>query len=244
MLEALRRIAPILCLMLAGCMSPPVTAERPSAAPAPALRQAPVEAPSPVALRVLAEAERILTGVKHSVYSHKTAVDEKAASYEMDCSGLVRYVLRQVSPQHLAAIAAETARRNPRAVEFYIFFTACGMSETEQGGWRAVERIADARPGDIIAWRRGHFLPGESTGHVVILASAPEAETDGTYRAVIIDSTTAPHADDTRPAGTSGVGRGTVWFEVDHRGRPTACRGNASAGFRDLAIAIGRPVSQ
>jgi hypothetical protein len=102
--------------------------------------------------------------------------------------------------------------------------------------------LADARPGDVIAWRHEKPKPG-NTGHVVIVDQRPVVEEDGLVRVVIIDSTTKPQVDDTRAKGTSGVGRGTMWFKVDAEGRATAhIRGSRTAKPKSEAISIGRAV--
>ena len=228
-------------LAAGGCLIP-VQAPRGEA-----LEQAAVSAPragaaSPAAQRVLDEAQRVLSNRRSTTYSHRTKVDEEAGQYETDCSGLVNYVLKRASPLHLALLAAEAGRKRPRAVEFYTVFAERVQTRETRAGWAGVARLVDARPGDIIAWRRREFLPGQSTGHVVILAEPPVAESALVVRAVVIDSTTAPHADDSRPGGSSGVGRGTMWFRVDDGGAPLACRGRAQAKWGAFAIAIGRPV--
>jgi hypothetical protein len=58
---------------------------------------------------------------------------------------------------------------------------------------------------------------------------------------VMIDSTTKPQVDDTRAAGTSGVGRGAMWFKIDDQGRPIAhIRGSRTAAPKTESISIGR----
>src|SRR5262249_55219831 len=82
--------------------------------------------------------------------------------------------------------------------------------------------------------------PG-NTGHVVIVDQTPVMEKDGLVRVVVIDSTTKPQVDDTRPKGSSGIGRGTMWFTVDKEGRPEGyVRGSRTAKPTIEAISIGR----
>ena len=98
----------------------------------------------------------------------------------------------------------------------------------------------DAQPGDVLARRATEIVPGESTGHVMIIDAAPVEEKPGRIRVVVIDSTGRPHADDTRAAGTGGVGRGTIWVEVDHAGEPVGLRARVDAKGPRMALAIGR----
>jgi hypothetical protein len=196
------------------------------------------EAATPEAARVAAEAARILSDIRTTVYSHTTRVDETAGTYEMDCSGLVRHVLDRTSPGHLAAIVAETGQ-TPRVIEFYTVFKARQDSGSPRGGWAAVPRLLDARPGDLLAWRRLIALPGD-TGHIMIVMSAPAAQPDGTVSVQVIDSTTTPHDVDTRTPGVTGVGCGTMGFRVDVAGAPVAFRRNSRLPFQELPMAIGR----
>jgi hypothetical protein len=218
---------------------PPAAGRAPAISPAAPVAQA--GPATPEAARVAAEAARIVANVRTAVYSHSTKTDEAAGVYELDCSGLVRYVLRRTSPGHLAAVVAETAETStlPRAVEFYSVFKARLDTGLPRGGWAAVPRLLDARPGDIIAWRLPVALPGNS-GHIVIVAATPVAEPDGSVRVVVIDSTTTPHDSDTRAPGATGVGSGTMWFRVDAAGAPVAYRRNSSLTFHEQQTSIGR----
>ncbi len=85
-------------------------------------------------------------------------------------------------------------------------------------------------------------MPG-NTGHVVLVAARPVLESDGLVKVVIVDSTTKPMVDDTRAAGTSGIGRCTMWFTIDEEGRPHgSIRGSRKATPKVEAISIGRAV--
>jgi hypothetical protein len=109
-------------------------------------------------------------------------------------------------------------------------------------GWLRIERIADARPGDILAWRSLKPKRG-STGHVVILDGRPVQTPDGEVCVPVIDSTSSGHGNDTRPKGQTGIGRGLMWFAVDAQGHPTAYRWSRPTGkLQSRPIAIGRPV--
>ena len=238
--NALARTLLVLAAVAAGCVPPAAVSRWGEVLPDVGSPPAP-RAPAPAA-RVLSEAERILAAAQGTAYTHRTRMDEAAGLYETDCSGLVGYILKRVVPEHWAVLVAEAGRRRPRAVEFYEFFKARAAAGAEGRGWRGIERLADARPGDIIAWRRTEVAPGGDTGHVVILASVPAAEAGGVFRVVVIDSTGLRHDADSRPAGTSGVGRGTMWLRVDEGGRPVGFRRNARVDFRAVPVAIGRPV--
>jgi hypothetical protein len=196
------------------------------------------------AREVYDEAVRILESVKTTTYQHRTEMDEEKGVYLCDCSGFVGYVLnRTVGNDGTGALG--NGKKRPLAMDYEKFFAkaptkAPSPKDDVTARWLRIERLADARPGDIIAWRHEVPKPG-NTGHVVIVAERPVLEEDGLVRVVMIDSTTRPQVGDTRPKGTSGVGRGTMWFKIDDEGRPVAhLRGSRDAEPKAEAISIGR----
>jgi hypothetical protein len=76
----------------------------------------------------------------------------------------------------------------------------------------------------------------------MLIAEQPVAESAERFRVRIIDSTLQGHAQDDRTnTGRSGIGQGTLWFEVDNRGRPIGYRWKSRTGTLHRApIAIGR----
>jgi hypothetical protein len=186
------------------------------------------------------EAVRILTSIKETKYRHRTDVDEKKGIYYCDCSGFCGYVLGRTVSKGDPKGPLGDGKRRPRARDFQLAFAAAPARPDGTSRWQHVERIVDARPGDIIAWRHKVDKPNNS-GHVVIVAERPVVEKDGLVRVVMIDSTTKPQVDDTRAKGTSGIGRGTMWIQVDERCRPIAyLRGSRSAKPQTEPISIGR----
>jgi hypothetical protein len=185
------------------------------------------------------EATRILNSIEKTKYQHRTEMDEEKGVYLCDCSGLVGYILnRSVGADGSGALG--DGRKRPLAMHYEKFFAAAPTKADGESRWQRIERLADARPGDIIAWRHEKPKPG-NTGHVVIVDQRPVAENDGLVRVVFIDSTTRPMVDDTRPKGTNGVGRGTMWFKVDENGSPIAhIRGARATEPKTEAISIGR----
>ncbi len=186
--------------------------------------------------KILSEARRIHIELKKTEYSHKTQVDEKAGSYAVDCSGFVCFVLKKLAPQHYKDVPKGEHKR-PLAANFFEHF----MSQPLVKRWRRIDRLADAQPGDLIAWRRDELTPGENTGHIVFVDAPPIREGDGQFKVAVLDSTASAHGSDTRKEGATGIGRGTMWFSVDAQGRPVAYRWRSKSGtLREEAIAIGR----
>jgi hypothetical protein len=94
-------------------------------------------------------------------------------------------------------------------------YAVLGMVQT-QGALQSLGGNADLDPsalqtGDVLAW--GLPLDDNDTGHVVVLAEPP-AEAGGTWSVQVYDSSLIPHAADQRPGGTTGVGRGTIAFQL------------------------------
>jgi hypothetical protein len=186
--------------------------------------------------RLVDEVRRIVRAAKESHYSHTTEVDEEKGVFNVDCSGLVCYALKRVAPDHLKVID-KGGHKRPLALQFYEAFSG----ETQPAGWASIAKLADARPGDVIAWRKVEQQKGDNTGHVVIIDSAPVVEAGGLVRVNIIDSTESPHAQDTRQANQDGVGRGTIWFVVDNAGKPIGYKWKSNKGpTHEVPIAIGR----
>jgi hypothetical protein len=216
-------------------------------------------AANPAARSVYNEAVRILDSIEKTEYRHRTQIDEVKGEYYCDCSGFVGYVLNRTVGEDGSGALGD-GRKRPLAMHYELFFAKAptaidagrgqahfapktARNEPVPGAsarWQRIVRLADARPGDIIAWRHDKPKPG-NTGHVVIVDQRPVLENDGLVRVVVIDSTTRPQVDDTRPQGTSGVGRGTMWFAIDEEGRPTASiRGSRDAEPKVENISIGR----
>jgi len=197
---------------------------------------------NPVSEQVIEEAERILKSLKATEYKHKTDIDEEKGAYYCDCSGFVGYVLNRTAAKDDGKGPFGDGKMRPLAMDYAKGFAAAPVKAEEGARWVQIERLVDARPGDVIAWRHEVPKPG-NTGHVVVVAEAPTVEEDGLVRVVNIDSTSKPQAEDTRAKGTSGIGRCTMWFKVDAEGRPIAhIRGVRTSEPKSEAISIGRPL--
>lgn len=197
---------------------------------------------SPPVETVSREVHRILGAIKHTKYTHPTRVDEAAGGYELDCSGLACYVLKRVLPDHYRNVTIPKGQSRATAMNFHDYFAKAPTTVRGRDGWRRIERIADARPGDILAWRAAVPKPG-STGHVVIIDGRPTLTRDGQVCVPVVDSTSTGHGNDTRAKGQTGIGRGLMWFAVDAQGRPTGYRWSHAGGkLQSRSIAIGRPV--
>lgn len=184
---------------------------------------------------VSVEARRILANTRDTRYQHRTEVDEEAGRYWLDCSGLASVVLRHVDTNALDVIENCDREGHPRAYAYHDVFAAAPTNAAEAtNGWVRIERIADLRPGDLVAWRKPVLKPGESTGHIVIVDDAPEAAANACWRIPVIHSTGT--------VGTGGVARAVVWLTVDEEGRPTGIRRRSETerANTNLPIAMAR----
>jgi hypothetical protein len=193
---------------------------------------------------ILSRAHHILETMKASSYQHPTDIDAAAGRYNCDCSGLVGWLLRQDLPAHYRAIRFAPSAKRPRAFEFYKAFAAAPTQPATGALWQQIPRLADARPGDLLAWKKDPMPAKGSTGHIVLFDSTPTQVAPGLYEVTVIDSNSATHKADTRKPGQTGVGRGTVYFQTDPDGHPTACASKAPTGrFFSYPMAIARPVT-
>jgi hypothetical protein len=85
-----------------------------------------------------------------------------------------------------------------------------------RNGWLRIPRIADARPGDVLAWPRPRWFRSNNTGHVAFVAEAPRVTARGVLVRVT-DATSVGHQDDprNREGGPTGFGQGTLLIATD-----------------------------
>jgi hypothetical protein len=197
----------------------------------------------PAASPLLARAYRMIENLKATTYQHVTDIDEQTGEYYCDCSGFVSYLLRKEMPAQYAAVPYPKPFRHPRAVDFHDAFAAAPTEAVEGTKWVRIARLADARAGDVVAWRKATIPKMGVTGHIVLLDSTPKPVGPDLYEVVVIDSTSRPHKDDTRTGDETGVGRGTIYLRVDGDGRPAAFATKSAEGpFTGYSMVIGRPV--
>ena len=190
--------------------------------------------------QVAAEAERIFNNTKQTLYKYPAyVVEEKAGKYEIDCCGFVSYILANIAPEHLKLIPT-IHWPVPLAFEYFLFFDTLPAGGSV--GWSPIASLLDCLPGDIIAWRR--LASAGDTGHVFVVEQAPVVVAAGVVAVGACDSSNILHYDDTRTVvdgkQATGVGTGTIRFEIDDTGTPTAFQFGLGDKFHSYTIAIGR----
>lgn len=183
--------------------------------------------------------QELLAATQETSYQHHTEIDEQNGVLHCDCSGFVGFLLRHEFPEHYVSLDGDEApwRKRPVATTFYETFIAAGESNNHRVTWQRIPKMMNVLPGDVLAWRKKTIKRGSTTGHVCVIASTPVKQKDGTVRIQIIDSTSVPHENDTRPGG-NGVGTGERFFLVNSQGEPIGFlrRGR----LERFSIAMGR----
>lgn len=145
------------------------------------------------------------------------------ASYA-DCSGFMNALLTQAYDLSLADLEAWLGEARPLAKDYFGAMLAAR-------GFIPLKNIAGVQPGDLISIRYLNSAPGDNTGHVLLVAAAPQKRAPAKpivgateqWDVPVIDSSESGHGkDDTRrlPDGTfhDGVGRGLMRIYTDSAG--------------------------
>ncbi len=194
--------------------------------------------------QVAAEAQCIVDNTRHTRYQHPPyRIDDRTGTYNLDCKGFVSLALERIALEHYELVTKAPGHVVPNAGEYYEYFAS--LSTAASVGWRRLDRLADSRRGDIIAWLLPQSDPAGDSGHVFVVASAPAVIGAGLSAVPAHDASDALHYDDSRlkANGTqeTGVGTGTIHFQVDPTtGSPTAFQFGPGDQFHSVPIAIVR----
>jgi hypothetical protein len=184
-------------------------------------------------------AEQDLRLVRETHYQHKTHIDKTAGVFDLDCSGFVDHLVKQVAREQYDQLPIEPGHTRPRAEVYYHFFVE--LARTPEPGWKAVSRFAELRRGDLIAWKKETAAQETGdTGHVMVVGAAPTRLGNGSYRLTVYDSTNSPHDNDTRAPGADGIGRGDLFFYVNAQDAPIAFQFSSQRQVHDAPISMGR----
>lgn len=159
----------------------------------------------------------IFNNIKHSNYSHNNFIDEANGEYQVDCSGLVAHITKELAPWAIESVWKEPEGFNrPRAIGFY--WAILG----EEWGWKLIRTIKNVKAGDILAWRKTKYKKWGNSGHIMIILEDPQEEKNGLWKCKVMDSTNYrfTHENDSRKDKEGGIGVGTIWIEVDEEGWP------------------------
>jgi hypothetical protein len=187
--------------------------------------------------------ERRTLNVATSYYSHDTYMNESTGTRRTDCSGFVDYALQRVLPDAYAKVPHPNTYK-PLANDWYAYLVDRFQSPSTQTTvrWREMRHVGELVPGDLVVWLKPQNVTGDNTGHIMIVAARPTRGRTHEWLVKIIDSTTSPHANDSRGTTHTGIGSGTIGLLVDDWDRPTAYywRGGLSRDAVPTPIAMGR----
>jgi hypothetical protein len=192
---------------------------------------------------LLNEGERELSLMRTSTYQHQTDVDEASGRFNYDCSGFLDYALQKVSPLAYAQLPISKPKsRRPLAQDFYNLFSS--RTTRSSSHWQHIRKLNNVRAGDIIAWLRPIDSDSNNTGHVMLIKAEPRLNPQRNDEMLIsvIDSTSSPHAQDSRRKGQTGLGSGTIGILVNKKSEPIAYRwkGGRSERAEQTSITFGR----
>lgn len=230
MLLCVRALLLLCALLLSGGVA---RANRTAVAP---------EGPSRV-LDVLSQIESSLTFSRYTPY---TRVDAKAGIYEWDCSAMAAWVLRRATPAAWHGVKQRSPTGRIVARDF-VRQIASVRVDRPAWAWERVGRVADMRPGDVVAWLKPNGWVSNVTGHVGFVMTAPEPSQRIAHGYLIrfADASRYQHQDDTRSeADRDGYGVGTILLIGDpETGSPIAYGwyGDDSSWIKETQIVIGRP---
>lgn len=200
----------------------------------------PAHAASRAGGKLLAQIVRVRDSLRDTKYQPRTQVRVADGYYAWDCSGMMTWFLRRSAPRALRSI--NSAR--PVARDYYRVIARAPVGRAAKG-WQRVGHVRDARPGDVFAFLRSPLSVSKITGHVGVLMSEPVEVPGmpGAWAVRILDSTRAPHQDDTRvddPEG--GFGFGTMLFVTDDTGEVQGYGwfGTESWGIAPTHVVFGR----
>ncbi len=180
-----------------------------------------------------------------SYYSHTTYMNESTHTRRTDCSGFVGYALNRVQPTAFAKVPHPNTFK-PLASDWYNYLSTRYTSASTQTTprWRKLTRAMDLKPGDMVVWLQPAGNTSENTGHIMVVNGYPTAGRSDKAEVIVpvIDSTSAPHANDSRGTNMTGVGSGNIGLKTDSLGKPTAYywRGGLSYSAISTPIALGR----
>ncbi len=213
--------------------------------------------------RVITEVDRVMSLLRSTKYTLTNYVVNVDGGYlAVDCSKYVEAILKEVSLAHYSEIPkSSSSGLTSLAKDYYNHFSSLPLQENGTGSWIRIEKIEDARPGDIISYI--HDVEGATTGHVMIICSYPVISnySPADYCLLINDAANSGHFEDTRnnegiytedysymaylhfdngEIKYSGVGIGNMWF---HFGDNSYYRWSSADGNQvNKRIAIGRMV--
>jgi len=209
---------------------------------------------SQTAANAFKKAEWMFQNVQVTHYKHNKLPAQQqwqtadgTCGLDADCSGFVSYVLHSVAPRQYELIQQmQPDRPYPQSKTFAKFFNSLSASQPSNG-WIKINKFADLRRGDVIAWEKAVPLGKRgNTGHVMFVVDKPGAvETIDGKKFVsicVLDCSSVKHfAPETLPPHThqlsrDGLGKGVVRLLLDGDDKPIGYWEGSFWGEKNRAI--------
>lgn len=151
-------------------------------------------------------------------------VNQQPLAYT-DCTGFAAWLIAQTSfPDFAAFLAWDHENRGNFATHDQPWPSAAayayaGYASLDVGNWSVVvngtqsprEWMELVQPGDLLAWDIQEVAGKvNDTGHILVLTSPIRPVNATQFNVSVIDCSLFLHGDDSRPPGTTGVGRGVI----------------------------------
>jgi hypothetical protein len=193
---------------------------------------------------LLVRADEALNALTYTYYSSLNVWDAVDGIYKVICAYYVNNLLDDALPEHYDAMLEMVDKTNYRrlsAWDYYDIFRSIPYGSTLYG-WKRIEKVADLRPGDVVAWKKPD---GDSSwGHVYVIASVPKRNYSwsGAYTVTITDSTSSPHSNDSRCSSCTGVGTGQMLLRAGSTGRIYEQAWSLKGYWKGGSWAMARPM--
>ncbi|MEO7092910.1 MAG: hypothetical protein ABI175_06650, partial [Polyangiales bacterium] len=195
---------------------------------------------------LVSEHRRQLSYLKTSTsyYDHTTYMNEETGTRRTDCSGWVDYSLTRVLKSSYDLVPHPNTFK-PLADDWYTYLSArptTASTDLSKPRWRKISKAQDLTRGDLVVWLQADGTSSDNTGHVMMVTGTVKQGRTGELLIPIMDSTTAPHADDSRGTSHTGPGTGTIGLKVDSTGKAVAYYWRGGLSYNSIAtpIVLGR----
>lgn len=155
---------------------------------------------------ILDQIDYILKNMNVNEFSSQNIINEDAGEYRVNCSGLIKYLLKKNGRD----------LNGEKAFQIY--------DELLPHSFNNIQKL---EPGDLILWKKNVVPNKGSTGHAAVFLSLVKKEEDGIIIRVF-DASKIPHENDSRSEAGIGVGemkiltddseaKGFVWSKVEKK---------------------------
>ena len=198
-----------------------------------------------VGSKIADAAFQIIASLKSTKYKDfPYTINISKGVYETDEAGFVTHLLKIAAPDHLSLIPFEEGKFYHSVADYFNYFLSIKNSgnRLDSAFWKIINKITDAKRGDIVAWADDYKIILNSNSHLLIIGDDPKqiSDTENVYEVVVYDATNKLYNRDIRtPLG--GVGYGYIRFQTDSLKVPAGYQYKVDDVFQKSNIIIARP---